>query len=107
MQKDRKIRNLDTSVTLLKNFLLFVNNKAIKGLRVSNEDIKKEIESVKEKYNKELEENKAKLIEQIEKCAKTLPSDALQNKLKQTEEEFEKYKQEQKGKSLKLSKQYL
>jgi len=65
-QKDRKIRNLNTTVTLLKNFLLFVNKKAIKGLKLSNIDMKKEIEELREKHKQEFEENKKQMIKEIE-----------------------------------------
>ena len=65
-QKDRKIRNLNTTVTLLKNFLLFVNKKAIKGLKLSNIDMKKEIEELRKKHKQEFEENKKQMIKEIE-----------------------------------------
>ena len=68
-QKDRKIRNLNTTVTLLKNFLLFVNKKAIKGLKLSNIDMKKEIEELRKKHKQEFEENKKQIIKEIENFA--------------------------------------
>ena len=105
-QKDRRIRHLNTSVTLLKNFLFFFKSKAIKGLRVANEDVKKEIEIFREKYIKELEDNKDKILEQISKSTTAIPSEALQNTLKHTQQEFEKFREESRDKIEKINLQH-
>jgi prefoldin subunit 5 len=81
LQKDRKIRNLTTSVTLLKNFLFFVNNKAIKGLRTSNEELKKEVESFQRTHISDLETQKTSILSQIRSSSKCIPSEALQSQL--------------------------
>ena len=62
-KKDRKIRNLDTTVILLKNFLQFRQQQSYQGFKeFENEETKKQINEMKEKYVKELEDNKTQLV---------------------------------------------
>ena len=64
-----------------------MNNKAIKGLKLHNEDLKKEIEEFKVKYNQEVEDSKAQIEREIEKFAKLMPSTTLQEELRESKEE--------------------
>ena len=62
--------------------MLFVNNKSIKALKISNQEIKKEMENLRAKYKIDTEETKLQITDEIQKYTCLSPSDSVQEEIK-------------------------